>query len=143
MNKWSGRQNNQSRPIKTADRKTKVKTKATYEIYVINNINYAGLCIIEVPEGEERKKWDWKSLQSIMGIKSPNLKKEIDIQVQEAQRAQIRWIHSDPCQDIIKITKGKDKERIVKAGRENKDSVLREPSQVYQLSFLSFAGHKK
>ena len=55
MNKWSGRQNNGSHPIKTADRKTKVKTKTTYEIYGINNINYAGLCIIEVPEGEERK----------------------------------------------------------------------------------------
>ena len=71
-----------------------------------------------------------------MGIKFPNLKKEIDIQVQEAQRVQTRWTHSDPCQAIIKITKGKDKERMLKAGRENKELVLREPSQVYQLSFL-------
>ena len=71
-----------------------------------------------------------------MSVKFPNLKKEIDIQVQEAQRVQTRWTHSDPRQDRIKTTEGEDKGRILKAGGENKESALREPSQVYQLSFL-------
>ena len=50
----------------------------------------------------------------------PNLVKEIDIQVQEAQRVpnnmDPKWI--TPRHIIIKMPKIKDKERILKAARE-------------------------
>ena len=45
----------------------------------------------------------------------PNLEREIDIQVQEAQRAPKRTI---PGHIIIKMPKVKDQERTVKAARE-------------------------
>ena len=50
----------------------------------------------------------------------PNLVKEIDIQVQEAQRDpnKMDTRRTTPRHNIIKITKVKDKERILKATRE-------------------------
>ena len=48
-----------------------------------------------------------------------NLMKEIEIQVQEAQRVQTRWTQrTTPRHIIIKMPKVKDKERILKAPRE-------------------------
>ena len=51
---------------------------------------------------------------------SPNLVKEIDIQVQEAQRVpnKLDARRPTPRHIIIKMPKVKDKERILKAGRE-------------------------
>ena len=49
----------------------------------------------------------------------PNLVKEIDMQVQEAQRVPKKWAkRPTPRHIIIKIPKVKDKERILKAARE-------------------------
>ena len=50
----------------------------------------------------------------------PNLKKETDIQVQEAQRVPNRINSNRPTQwhIIIEMTKFKDKVRILKAARE-------------------------
>ena len=50
----------------------------------------------------------------------PNLVKEIDIQVQEAQRvpSQLDPKRTTPRHTIIKMPKVKDKERILKAARE-------------------------
>ena len=50
----------------------------------------------------------------------PNLVKEIDIQVQEAQRVpnKLDPKRSTPRHIIIKMPKVKDKERILKAARE-------------------------
>ena len=50
----------------------------------------------------------------------PNLAKEIDVQVQEAQRApkKLDPRRNTPRHTIIKLFKIKDKERILKAARE-------------------------
>ena len=49
-------------------------------------IRCSNIQIIGVPEGEERDKGIENVFEEIMAEKFPNLKKEIDIQVQEAQR---------------------------------------------------------
>ena len=61
-------------------------------------------------------------LEKIMKEKLPNLVKEIDIQVQEAQRVpnKLNPKGATPRHIIIKIPKIKDKERILKAAREKK-----------------------
>ena len=53
---------------------------------------------------------------------SPNLVKEIDLQVQEAQRVpnKMDTKRPTPIHIIIKTPKVKDKERILKAAREKK-----------------------
>ena len=58
----------------------------------------------------------------------PNLVKEIDIQVQEAQRVpnKVSPKRSTPRHIIIKMQKVKDKERILKAGREKQRVVYKE-----------------
>ena len=64
-----------------------------------------------------------------MAAKLPNLKKETDIQVQEAQRISntVNTNRPTPRHIIIKMAKDKDKERVLKATRE-KESVTGEPT---------------
>ena len=58
----------------------------------------------------------------------PNLVKEIDMQVQEAQRVPNKMDakRSTPRHIIIKMPKVKDKERIIKAAREKQLFTYRE-----------------
>ena len=60
--------------------------------------------------------------ENIIKEKFPNLVKEIDIQVQEAQRVpnKMNAKRPSPRHIIIKMLKIKDKERILKAAREKK-----------------------
>ena len=51
-----------------------------------DNINCANLPIIRIPEGKEREKEIENVFEEIMAENFPNLKKETDIQIQEAQR---------------------------------------------------------
>ena len=76
--------------------------------------------IIGMPEGEEEEQEIENLVEKIMKENFPNLAKEIDIQVQEAQRVPNKL---DPKRTtsrhiIIKMPKVKDKERILKAARE-------------------------
>ena len=72
-----------------------------------------------MPEEEEEQEIE-NLLEKIMKENSPNLAKEIDIQVQEAQRVpkKLDPKRNTPRNVIIKLPKIKDKERILKAGRE-------------------------
>uniref|UniRef100_A0A9L0RHC6 L1 transposable element RRM domain-containing protein n=1 Tax=Equus caballus TaxID=9796 RepID=A0A9L0RHC6_HORSE len=85
-----------------------------------DNITHANICIIGVSEGEERDKGAENLFEEIIYENFPNLRKEIDIQVQEAQRApnKINPKRPTPRHIIIKLSKIKDKERILKAARE-------------------------
>ena len=58
--------------------------------------------------------------EEIMAENFPNLKKETDIQVQEAQRVPNKMNLNGPTPRhiIIKMAKVEDKERILKAARE-------------------------
>ena len=64
--------------------------------YIFKNSN---ICIIGVPEGEEKEQEIGNLFEKIMKENFPNLIKEIDMQVQEAQRVQTRWMQGGPLQD--------------------------------------------
>ena len=50
-----------------------------------DNIKHNNICIIWIPEGEERKKGPEKICEQITAENFPNMGKEIATQVQEAQ----------------------------------------------------------
>ena len=73
-----------------------------------------------MPEGEEKKQEIGNLFENIMKENFPNLVKEIDMQVQEAQRAPNKMDAKRPIPRhiIIKLPKVKAEERILKAARE-------------------------
>ena len=76
---------------------------------------------IIVMSGEEEEEQEIKNLfEKIMKENIPNLPKEIDIQVQEAQGVpnKLDPKRNIPRHIIIKVLKSKDKERILKAARD-------------------------
>ena len=77
------------------------------------------MCNIGVPEGEEKEQEIRTLSEKIMTEKFPDLVKEIDIQVQEAQRVPNKMDAKRPTprQIIIKMQMVKDKESILKAAR--------------------------
>ena len=74
---------------------------------------------IRVPEGEEEEQEIENLFEKIMRENLPNLAKEMDMQVQEAQRVQKKLgpRRNTPRHIIIKLPNIKDKERILKAAR--------------------------
>ena len=87
-----------------------------------NSIKYANICIIGVLEGEEREKGWEKIFEEIIVKNIPNVGKEIATQVQEVQRApgRINPKRNTPRHIVIKLTKIKDKEKLLKATREKR-----------------------
>uniref|UniRef100_A0A9L0S1T4 L1 transposable element RRM domain-containing protein n=1 Tax=Equus caballus TaxID=9796 RepID=A0A9L0S1T4_HORSE len=81
-----------------------------------DNIKCANIRIIGVPEGEERDKGAENLFVEIIEENFPHLRKETDMQVQEAQRAPIKRSPKRPTPRhiIIKMSKIKDRERILK-----------------------------
>ena len=75
-----------------------------------------------MPEGEEKEEEIGNLCEKIMKENFPNLVKEIDIQVQEAQIVSNKMDtkRTTPRHLIIKKPKVKDKERVLKAAREKK-----------------------
>ena len=71
-----------------------------------------------MPEGEKKEQETENLFEKIMKENFPNLVKEIDIQVQEAQRVpnKLDLKRNTPSHIIIKMAKVK--ERILKAARE-------------------------
>ena len=57
-----------------------------------DNFKYSNLCIIGVPEGEKKEQEIGNLFEKIMKGNFPNLVNKRDIQVQEEQRVQTRWI---------------------------------------------------
>ena len=85
-----------------------------------DNIKRNNIHIVGVPEGEEREKGPEKIFEEIIVENFPNMRKETATQVQEAQRVPGR-IHprrNTPRHRVIKLTKIKDKEKLLKATRE-------------------------
>ena len=75
-----------------------------------------------MPEGEEREKGTEKIFQEIAAENFPNMGKESLTQIQEAQRVpyKINPRRNTPRHILIKLTKIKDNEKILKAAREKK-----------------------
>ena len=85
-----------------------------------DNTICTNLRIIGVPEEEEKKKGSEKIFEEIIVENFPNMGREIITQVQEAQRVPYRI---NPRRNttrfiLIKLTKSKFKEKILKAARE-------------------------
>ena len=79
----------------------------------MENIKCNNICIIGIPEGEEREKGPEKIFEEIIVKNFPNMGKEIATQVQEAQRVPYRI---NPRRNmtrhrVIKLPKIKDKEK--------------------------------
>ena len=84
------------------------------------HIKHTNIQTIGVPEEEEKKKGYEKIFEEIIAENFPNMEKEIVNQVQEAQRVpyRINPRRNMPRHILIKLTKTKHKERILKAARE-------------------------
>ena len=85
-----------------------------------DNMKHSNIRIIGVPEEEDRKKDHEKILEEIIVENFPKMGKEIITQVQETQRVpnRINPRQNTPRHILIKLTKIKHKEQILKAARE-------------------------
>ena len=107
----------------TSEEQNKVKRMKRTEDSLRNlwdNIKCTNIRIIGVPEEEEKKKEFEKNFEEIIVENFPNKEKEIVNQIQEAQRLpyRINPQRNTPRHTLIKLTKTKHKERILKAARE-------------------------
>ena len=77
--------------------------------------------IIGIPEGGEKEQGIETLFEKMMTESFPNLEREKALQVQEAQRVLIKMNpkRTTPRHIIIKMPNFKDKDRILKAAREN------------------------
>jgi len=96
-----------------------------------DNIRCINIRIIGVPEEEKKKAYE-KIFEEIIVENFPNMEKEIVNQVQEAQRVpyRINPRRNTPRHILIKLTKTKHKERILKAARE-KEQVTYKGNPIY------------
>ena len=85
-----------------------------------DNTKHTNIWIIGVPEKEEKKKGYEKIFEEIIVENFPSMEKEIVNQVQEAHRVpyRINPRRNMPRHILIKLTKTKHKERILKAARQ-------------------------
>ena len=102
----------------SSEEQNKVKRMKTAEDSLRDLWDYikcTNIQIIGVPEEKEKKKRYGKMFEEIIVEKFPNMKKEIDNQVQEAQRVpyRINPRRNTPRYILIKLTKTKHKERIL------------------------------
>ena len=85
-----------------------------------DNIKCINILIIGVPEEEKRKKGYGEIFEAVIIANFPNMDKEIANQVQEAQRVpyRINPRRNTPRHILIKLTKTKQKERMLKVARD-------------------------
>ena len=91
-----------------------------------DNIKCTNIHIIVVPEGGEREKDPEKIFEEIIAENFPNIGKETFTQDQEAKRVSYRVNprRNTPIHILIKLTKIKDKEKILKSTRERQKITL-------------------
>ena len=98
------------------ERRLKTNEESLRELW--DNVKRTNIRIIGVPEGEEREKGTEKIFQEIIAENFPNMGKEPLIQIQEGQPYKINPRMNIPRHILIKLTKIKDKEKILKSARE-------------------------
>ena len=89
-----------------------------------DNMKHSNIRIIGVPEEEDKKKDHEKILQDIIVENFPKMGKEVITQVQETQRVlnRINPRQNTPRPLLIKLTKIKHEEQILKASREKQQT---------------------
>ena len=93
------------------NRKEKKDSKEDSLRELWNNIKCTNICIIGVPEGEERKNGPEKIFEEITAENLPNMGKEPLTQIQEAQvPCEINPRRNTPRHTLITPTKIKDRE---------------------------------
>ena len=97
-----------------------------------DKVKHNNICIIGVSEGEEREKGSEKIFEKIIAENFPNKGKETVTQVQEVQRVHYRINPRRNIQRhiVIKLTKIKDKEKILKATMEKQQITQGNPHEV-------------
>ena len=87
-----------------------------------DNVKCPNIQIIGVPEEEDKKKGHEKIVEEIIAENFPKMGKEIATQVQETQRVpnRINPRRNTPRHILIKLTKIKHKEQLLKAAKEKK-----------------------
>ena len=87
-----------------------------------DNIKCTNICITGVPEGEEKEKGTEKIFEELIAKNIPKMGKKIVNQVQEAQRlpGRINSRRNTPRHIIIKLTKIKDRDKILKGKGEKR-----------------------
>ena len=108
--------------ITTAEQKKEKRMKRIEDSLrdLWDNLKCTNIRIIGVPEEEEKKKWTEKILEEIIVENFSNMGTEKVNQVQEAQRVpyRINPRRNTPRHILIKLSKIKYKEKILKAARE-------------------------
>uniref|UniRef100_A0ABI7YNC6 L1 transposable element RRM domain-containing protein n=1 Tax=Felis catus TaxID=9685 RepID=A0ABI7YNC6_FELCA len=117
----------------TTAKEHEIKTRELSDSLKRNNIR-----IIEVQEDEEREKEVENLCEEIIVENFPNLGKDTDIKIQEAQRTPIRLNKNQPSTRniIVKFTKYSGKKIIMKAAR-GKKSLTYKGSQIRFAADLS------
>ena len=85
-----------------------------------DNIKCTNIHIRGIPEGKEREKRPEKIFEEIIADSFPVMGKEIVNQVQESQKfpSRINPRRNTPRHIVIKLTKIKDRDKILKATKE-------------------------
>ena len=125
----------------TSEEKNKVKRmKRTKDSLrdLWKNIKHTNIQNIGVPEEEEKYKGYGKIFEEIRVENFPNMEKEIVNQIQEAQRVpySVNPRRNTPRNILIKLTKTKHKERLLKAERE-KQRVTYKGNPIHLIADLS------
>ena len=103
-----------------------------------DNIKCTNIQSIRLPEEEEKKKGYEKIFEEIIIENFPNMEKEIANQVEEAQSVpyRINPRRNTPRHMLIKLTKTKHKERILKAANQ-KQQIIYKGNSIHLTADLS------
>ena len=108
--------------INEAERKKEKRIKRNEDNLrdIWDNVKHPNIRTIGVPEEEDKKKGYEKILEEIIVENFPKMGKEIATQVQETQRVsdRINPRQNTPRHILVKLTKIKHKEQVLKAARE-------------------------
>ena len=115
--------------INEAERKTEKRTKRNEDNLrdLWDNVKRLNILIIGVPEEEDKKKGHKEIFEETIVENFPKMGREIATQVQETQRVpnRINPKRNTPRHILIKLTKIKHKEQILKAAREKQQVTQR------------------
>ena len=102
------------------EKRLKTNEESLRELW--DNVKCNNISIIGMPEGGERVKGTEEIFKEIIAENFPNIEKEPLTQIQDAQQIpyKIHTRRNTPRHILIKLTKIKDKEKILKAAREKK-----------------------